>query len=80
MAMTVGEAAAKLKRMYRVDAPRGKKGPYLILFGIKYADDLARLPLASVIQEAELHPTANVEIRYGMKLADYVDIKPDAGI
>ena len=56
MAMTVEKAAAKLKRMYRVDAPRGKKGPYLILFGIKYVDDLARLPLASVIREARLIP------------------------
>ena len=80
MAMTVEKAAAKLKSMYRVDAPRGKKGPYLILFGIKYVDDLVWLPLASVIRKAGLHPTANVEIRYGMKLADYVDIKLDAGI
>ena len=80
MAMTVEKAAAKLKRMYRVEAPRGKKGPYLILFCIKYADDLARLSLSRVIREAGLHPTANVEICYGMKLADYVDIKLDAGI
>lgn len=80
MAMTVEKAAAKLKSMYRVDAPRGKKGPYLILFGIKYADDLARLPLASVIREAGLHRSADVQIRHGMKLADYVDIKPDAGV
>ena len=80
MAMTVEKAAAKLKRMYRVDAPRGKKGPYLILFGVKYADDLARLSLSRVIREAGLHPTANVQIRHGMKLADYVDIKPGVGV
>lgn len=80
MAMTVGEAADILRRMYKQDAPRGKKGPYLILFGLKYGDDLAGLSLASVIREAGLHRTANIEIRYGMKLADYVQIKLDAGI
>ena len=80
MAMTVGEAAATLRRMYRDEAPAGQKGPYLILFGVKYADDLARLSLASVIREAGLHRSANVEIRYGTKLAKYVQIKQDAGI
>ena len=78
-AMTVEKAAATLRRMYRDDAPRGEKAPFLILFGIKYADDLPRLPLARIIREAGLHRTANIEIRYGMKLAKYVEIKPGAG-
>ena len=77
MAMTVGEAAAVLKRMYR-DAPAGEKGPCLILFGIKYVDDLARLSLRSVIRESGLHRSADVQIRHGMKLEKYVQIRPDA--
>ena len=78
--MTVEKAAAILRQMHRHDAPWGEKGVYVILFGLKYADDLARLSLASVIRESGIYPTANVEIRYGMKLAKYVHIKPDAGI
>lgn len=73
MAMTVSEAGDTLRQMY-ADAPRGEKGPYLILFGIKHAEDLARLSLSRVIREAGIHRSAGIQIRHGMKLTKYVQM------
>ena len=77
MAMTVGEAAAILKRMYE-NAPRGEKVTCLFLFGIIYADDLAALSVRDVVREAGVRPTYYTEIRRGIKLAKYVQIKGDS--
>ena len=78
MAMTVGEAAAVLERMYK-DAPQGEKLTCLFLFGIIYADDLAALSVRDVVREAGVRPTYYTEIRRGIKLAKYVQIKGDSG-
>ena len=75
--MTVGEAAAVLRRMYR-DAPQGEKVTCLFLFGIIYADDLAALSVGDVVREAGVRPTYYTEIRRGIKLAKYVQLKEDA--
>lgn len=77
--MTVGEAAAVLRRMYR-DAPRGEKTTSLHMFGIKHADDLAGLSIEEVVQKAGIPKSYHVEINKGRRLAKYVQIKPDAGI
>ena len=77
MAITVEEAGDVLRRMHS-GALHGEKSISLIIFGVKYADDLEGMTLASVIQKSGIHPTADVEIGYGMKLAQYVQIKPDA--
>ena len=71
--MTVSEAGDALRRAYAA-APQGEKGPSLILFGIKHADDLARLSLSRVIREAGIHRSADIQIRHGMKLTKYVQI------
>ena len=75
MAMTVEEAAKRLKDEY-ANAPQGEKGPSLILFGIKYANDLAHLSLSRVIRESGIHRSADIQIRHGMKLTKYVELKP----
>ena len=77
MAMTVGEAAAILGRMYE-NAPQGEKVTCLFLFGIIYADDLAALSVRDVVRESGVRPTYYTEIRRGIKLAKYVQIKPGA--
>ena len=75
-AMTVSEAGGALREMY-ANAPRGEKGPYLILYGFEHADDLARLPISRVIRESGIHRSAGVQIRYGMKLTKYLQKKPE---
>ena len=77
MAMTVGEAAAVLKRMYE-NAPHGEKVTCIFLFGIIYADDLAALSVRDVVREAGVRPTYYTEIRRGIKLAEYVQMKGDS--
>ena len=79
MAMTVGEAADILKGMYG-NAPYREQMTGIFLFGIKYADDLAGLSLKAVVAEAGMPPTYYTEIRRGIKLAKYVQIKPDADL
>lgn len=76
MAMTVGEAAAVLRRMYE-NAPRGKKLTCIFLFGIIYADDLAALSVRDVVRESGVRPTYYTEILRGINLAKYVQIKPE---
>ena len=77
MAITVGEAAAILRRMYE-NAPQGEKVTYIFLFGIIYADDLAALSVSEVVREAGVRPTYYTEIRNGIKLAKYVQMKGDS--
>ena len=79
MAMTVEEAGDILRRA-QVDAPDGEKMTSLFLFGIKYADDLVGLSLKDVVREAGIRPTYYTEIRRGIKLAQYAQIKPDADL
>ena len=76
MAMTVGEAAAVLRRMYE-NAPQGEKVTHIFLFGIIHADDLAALSVNEVVREAGVRPTYYTEIRNGIKLAKYVQMKGD---
>ena len=78
MAITTEQAGTILRRAH-ADAPHGEKSIRLILFGVKYAADLERMQLSDVIKKAGLHPSANVEIRYGIKMAKYVQIKVDSG-
>ena len=79
MAMTVGEAALKLKRAYERGSRRGQIALHIHLFGIKYAAELRSLSIQEVVNRAGI-PGYVSEINKGRNLADYVDIKPDAGI
>ena len=77
MAMTVGEAAAILKRMYE-NAPHGEKTTMLHLFGIKHAADLVGLSIEDVVRKSGIPKSYHVEINKGRKLAKYVQIKGDS--
>ncbi len=75
MAMTVEEAAKLLKDEY-ANAPNGEKTTRVHLFGIRYADDLARLSVPEVVRKSGI--PSNVEINAGIRLAKHVQIKPPA--
>ena len=73
--MTVEEAGDILRRMYNHDAPHGEKSVYLILFGFAYVDSLARLSISRVVRASGLHRSADVQIRHGMKLDRYLQVR-----
>ena len=77
MAMTVGEAAAKLKRMYE-NAPHGEKLTCLSCLASSTLTTWAALSVSDVVREAGVRPTYYTEIRRGIKLAKYVQIKGDS--
>ena len=75
MAMTTAEAAAKLNCAYTKGKKRGHAALCVHLFAIKYADELANLPIKEVATLAGI-PGYAAEINKGRNLAGYVDIKP----
>ena len=75
MAMTVDEAAAKLKDAHRKGKKRGKAALCVHIFGIKYADELAGLSIKEVATRAGI-PGYAAEVNKGRNLAEYVDLKP----
>ena len=79
--------ARKLEAMYD-GAPEGEKVAHIILFGIKYAEELddaakqAGCPIWKIIKSSGLKKSLNLkkytytsEINYGMTLAKYVKPK-----
>ncbi len=78
--MTVEEAGELLRRMYET-APYREKTTYIRLFGIKYASDLDSLSLKDVVTKAGLgRPSYDTEVRKGMNLAKYVQMKAGVGL
>lgn len=75
--MTDYELAALLAKTV-AEAPVGEKGNAHVLFGIKYADHLVgRLQRVSMLArfhfpEADVWPTAQADISYGVRMARYV--------
>ena len=77
--MTTDEAAAILRRMRREAAPKREVAIQAILFGIKYHVELRSLRLADISRQVGVGPnTCSVEIRHGMQLARYVELKDAA--
>jgi 5-methylcytosine-specific restriction protein B len=72
--MKIEEAAQILKEMYDT-APEGEKVIRVHLFGIKYADQIANIPCQEIAIRADLKPSYGTEIRKGINLARYVDIR-----
>lgn len=72
--MNVEEAAKILRRAYR-RAPKGKKSTGLHLFGIKYADELSDVDLNQLIKKAGIRDSYYAEIRKGIRLSEYVNLK-----
>ena len=77
--MTLDEAAEILRRMRREAKPRQEMSIQAILFGIKYHKELRGLSLKDISSRIGVGPeTCSVEIRYGMRLAQYVELKESA--
>ena len=73
--MTLDEAAATLREM-RENAPYGEVAIQAILFGIKYHDQLEYMSLAELSRLVGSGPeTCRVELEYGMKLAQHVNLR-----
>lgn len=72
--MNIDEAAKILRRAYR-RAPEGRQATALHLFGIKYADELAYIPLKQLVEKAGLSPSYNTELNKGRNLDQYVNLK-----
>lgn len=80
MAKSVGDLAIELKKMYDGGEAKREQVVQIILFGVKFADDLQRKGVPKeVVKKAFCgkHSTYNTEVRRGMKLAKYVDLKAD---
>lgn len=72
--MNIDEAAKILRSAYR-RAPERRQMTALHLFGIKYADELASMPLKQLVEMAGIPPSYHVELNNGRNLAEYVNLK-----
>ena len=72
--MNIDEAAKILRNAY-CQAPNGKKSTGLHLFGIKYADELSKVDLNQLIKKAGIRDSYYAEIRKGIRLSEYVNLK-----
>ncbi len=70
--MTEQKAICMLRDLYE-HAPEGMKAVAPILFGLKYADELAGHSLARIAAQGS-RACYDVELRYGVKLAEYVTL------
>lgn len=76
--MTVEELAERLGEMYE-NARRNEAACQVHLFGILYASDIQACgqPVSVLAQRAGLSRGYAAEISKGIKLARYVDVKPE---
>ena len=72
--MNIDEAAKILRRAYR-RAPEGRQATTVHLFGIKYADELSEVDLNQLIKKAGIRDSYYAEIRKGIRLSEYVNLK-----
>ena len=76
--MDIDQLVKKLREMYYC-AGEGEEVAMIHLFGIKYADELGRIPSTLIAREAQLRKSTSyhTEISKGRKLAKFVDVKPE---
>lgn len=72
--MTIEEAAKRLAAMYR-EAPDREKALSVHLFGIKYAEQIEGMTAHGIAERAELPRSYGTEIRKGIRLARYVQLR-----
>lgn len=72
--MTIQDAAERLRNMYGT-APENQKVVQIHLFGIRYADQLDGMPLHELAERAGIPRSYGTEIRKGMNLARFVELK-----
>lgn len=73
--MKIDEAARTLAKMCR-EAETGEKVVQIHLFGIIFADHLEGMSLPDIAVRAGIGESFKTEIRKGIKLAKYVQLKP----
>ena len=80
--MSIEELAAELANMHREGMRKREGNASLVLFGIKYAEDLGpgRVPIEDVIVQSGIRrnparKSYNSEIGVGKQLARYVQLK-----
>jgi len=69
------ELGLKLKEMY--DNAQGKTNTFVLLFGIKYADEIKRnnLSVKEIVNSSGLPKSYIVPVNNGINLSKYVNIK-----
>ena len=72
--MKIDQASKKLAQMYK-DALLNKKVVSVHLFGIKYADEIRDMSVKDIVIGAELPESYKTEIRKGINLAKYVEVR-----
>lgn len=72
--MQINEASKILRDMYQ-KADHKEKGVAIHLFGIKYADQIESMSAKDVVVGAELPESYKTELRKGINLAKYVEVK-----
>jgi hypothetical protein len=75
--MTIDQAASELARMYREALATREQATSVHLFGIKYADQIANMSLPEVAIRAGIPKTYATEIRKGINLAKYVQLRAE---
>lgn len=73
--MNLREAARILSETY-ANAPDGEKVVRIHLFGIQYAEELQGLSMPELLALSELPASYGTEIKKGMKLAAFVQLRP----
>ena len=70
------EAAVMLQETYQ-DAPRGRKDLDVILFGIRYPDELSGMNISRMVRLANITPkhSHDVNVNYGIRLAEFVEMR-----
>ena len=72
--MGLQELADRLRKAYH-DAPPREKAVRIHLFGIKYAADLTGRSIPTIVKLADVPENWASEIRKGIALAKYVELK-----
>jgi hypothetical protein len=73
--MTIDEAAKILAQMYQQGAATNEKALSVHLFGIKHAEQIEGMSLPELTARAGISDTYKTEIRKGMNLARYVQLR-----
>jgi 5-methylcytosine-specific restriction protein B len=73
--MRIDEASKILAQMYAHGAATGEKAVSIHLFGIKYANEIRDMSAKEIVIGADLPKSYKTEIRKGINLAKYVEIK-----
>lgn len=73
--MKIGEAAKILAKDYAKASVTREQALSVHLFGIRYAEQIAGMSLKEIVVRAEIPRTYATELRKGVNLAKYVEIK-----